>query len=155
MHLQNEIIITTIIVHSFTVCHQYQVMFEFGSLEVKFWRAAMAFLQNLPFVSWKAICHTSHFIQGRLFQAKSRFNCILCLKTKAAGSIWFKDKLDAKPIQKLLERFPLSYFMHPRPNIFINMQRSSWKFLPDGTIFNKMSPSNQKDIFSPSFLDVV
>lgn len=64
-----------------------------------------------------------------LFQAESISNCILCLKTKAAGSIWFKDKLDAEPIQKLLERFPLSYFMHPPPNIFINMQESSSKFL--------------------------
>ena len=83
-------------------------------------------MQNLPFVSLKAICHTNHFIW--LFHAKSRFKCILCLKTKAAGSIWFKDKLDAEPIQKLLERFALSYFMHSRPNIFINMQRSSSKF---------------------------
>ena len=102
---------------------------------IMFW-SELSFVELVMLVAESSICKLESYLSYKpfymwLFQAKSRFNCILCLKTKAAGSIWFKDKLDAEPIQKLLERFALSYFMHSRPNIFINMQRSSSKFLQE------------------------
>ena len=131
------------LIYSISPVEQNHIMFKSETLagSSTLWRW-WCFMQNLPFVSLKAICHTNHFIW--LFHAKSRFKCILCLKTKAAGSIWFKDKLDAEPIQKLLERFALSYFMHSRPNTLINMQRSSWKFYQRASPSDRMSQFNHE-----------